>query len=212
MRFDRRNVGRHFILMLGWSFRIICIAFGLCRMGMSIFRDGGMRSKSIFLAKYRRGNIVRSAGALRRERGIWQRRFWEHTIRDERDYAAHVDYIHFNPVKHGLVECAADWPFSSFHRAVAKGLYPREWVFSGPGIGRCGRGLAIIAMEAAMGFTAFCPSYVLLPILRLAKACCSVAVEKIGVASRRVGTRGALASPPKFYLGTKVRDRRPAKL
>jgi putative transposase len=80
--------------------------------------------------------------ALRRERGIWQRRFWEHTIRDEGDYAAHVYYIHFNPVKHGLVECAADWPFSSFHRAVAQGIYPREWAYSGPGLGDAGKAWA----------------------------------------------------------------------
>ncbi len=63
----------------------------------------------------------------RGERAIWQRRYWEHTIRDERDYAAHVDYIHFNPVKHGLASEPAAWPFSSFHRAVANGRYPRRW-------------------------------------------------------------------------------------
>ncbi len=63
----------------------------------------------------------------RGERGIWQRRFWEHTIRDERDYASHMDYVHFNPVKHGLVARAADWPYSSFHRCVAAGLYPADW-------------------------------------------------------------------------------------
>jgi len=65
---------------------------------------------------------------LRGERGIWQRRFWEHTIRDDRDYAVHMDYIHFNPVKHGLVHCVADWPLSSFHRCVASGLYPSDWL------------------------------------------------------------------------------------
>ena len=63
----------------------------------------------------------------RGERGIWQRRYWEHTIRDDRDYAAHVDYIHFNPVKHGLVDVVSAWRFSSFHRAVAAGLYPSAW-------------------------------------------------------------------------------------
>ena len=61
------------------------------------------------------------------ERGIWQRRFWEHTIRDERDYAAHVDYVHINPVKHGLVSAARAWPYSSFHRFVEKGLLPGDW-------------------------------------------------------------------------------------
>ncbi len=70
----------------------------------------------------------RSAARLRKgERGIWQRRFWEHTIRDDRDYAAHMDYVHFNPVKHGLAARAADWPYSSFHRCVARGLYPEDW-------------------------------------------------------------------------------------
>jgi putative transposase len=61
------------------------------------------------------------------ERGIWQRRFWEHTIRDDGDFARHLDYTHFNPVKHGYVECVQDWPFSSFHRMVRLGLYPPEW-------------------------------------------------------------------------------------
>jgi putative transposase len=67
----------------------------------------------------------------RGERGIWQRRYWEHTTRDDRDYAAHMDYTHFNPVKHGFVENAADWPFSSFRRCVAGGLYPEGWLGGG---------------------------------------------------------------------------------
>jgi putative transposase len=57
----------------------------------------------------------------RGERGIWQRRYWEHTIRDDRDFAAHLDYTHFNPIKHGLVRHPADWPGSSFRRCVAQG-------------------------------------------------------------------------------------------
>lgn len=61
------------------------------------------------------------------ERGIWQQRFWEHTIRNDNDYARHMDYIHFNPVKHGLVEQVKDWPYSSFHRAVADGIYSADW-------------------------------------------------------------------------------------
>ena len=70
----------------------------------------------------------RSAARVRRgERGVWQRRFWEHTVRDEADYAAHMDYTHFNPVKHGLVTSPADWPFSSFRRCVRQGLYPADW-------------------------------------------------------------------------------------
>jgi len=61
------------------------------------------------------------------ERGVWQRRFWEHAIRDEQDYARHVDYIHYNPVKHGYVTRAADWPHSTFHRYVARGDYASDW-------------------------------------------------------------------------------------
>jgi len=63
----------------------------------------------------------------RRESSIWQRRFWEHAIRDDRDYNAHVDYMHYNPVKHGLVGVVRDWPFSSFHRWVRTGAYPLDW-------------------------------------------------------------------------------------
>jgi putative transposase len=61
------------------------------------------------------------------ERSLWQRRFWEHTTRDEGDFARHVDYIHFNPVKHGLVTRVRDWPYSSFHRYVRVGLLPDHW-------------------------------------------------------------------------------------
>jgi putative transposase len=63
----------------------------------------------------------------RGERGIWQRRYREHTIRDDRDFAAHMDDTHFNPMKHGLVEHPADWPHSSFRRCVDGGLYPDGW-------------------------------------------------------------------------------------
>jgi putative transposase len=64
------------------------------------------------------------------ERGIWQRRFWEHAIRDDADHAAHVDYVHFNPVKHGLVAPAAEWPYSTFKSCVHRGLYPLDWIAS----------------------------------------------------------------------------------
>jgi putative transposase len=63
----------------------------------------------------------------RGEPGIWQRRYWEHTIRDDRDFAAQMDYTHFNPVKHGLVAHPADWPHSSFRWCVDGGLYPDGW-------------------------------------------------------------------------------------
>jgi putative transposase len=63
----------------------------------------------------------------RRERGIWQRRYWEHLIRDEADYQAHMDYVHINPVKHGLVKRVKDWPYSTFHRLVEQGIYSKDW-------------------------------------------------------------------------------------
>lgn len=66
----------------------------------------------------------------RGERGIWQRRFWEHLIKDEADYRAHMDYVHINPVKHGLVKQVADWPYSTFHRLVGEGVYPKDWAGS----------------------------------------------------------------------------------
>lgn len=62
-----------------------------------------------------------------RESTIWQRRFWEHHVRDEQDYRNHVDYLHYNPVKHGLVEHVEAWPYSTFHRYVEKGVYPKDW-------------------------------------------------------------------------------------
>ncbi|HBO3969014.1 TPA: transposase [Pseudomonas aeruginosa] len=63
----------------------------------------------------------------RGQRAIWQQRYWEHLIRNDTDYRRHFDYIHLNPVKHGLVTAVKDWPFSTFHRAVAEGLYPEDW-------------------------------------------------------------------------------------
>jgi putative transposase len=63
----------------------------------------------------------------RREKGIWQRRYWEHLIRNDTDLTRHVDYIHFNPVKHGLVTRVTDWPHSSFHRYVERGDLPADW-------------------------------------------------------------------------------------
>ena len=63
----------------------------------------------------------------KREKGLWQRRYWEHVIRDENDLARHIDYVHFNPVKHGYVARVRDWPHSSFHQYVARGELPDDW-------------------------------------------------------------------------------------
>jgi putative transposase len=74
------------------------------------------------------GDAPRSASKVaKREKGIWQRRYWEHAIRDDADLARHIDYVHFNPVKHGHVTGVCDWPYSSFSRYVSRGLLPRDW-------------------------------------------------------------------------------------
>jgi putative transposase len=84
--------------------------------------------KSGFSHNLPRGERISASRAARGERGIWQRRYWEHTLRDENDFARHlVDYIHFNPVKHGHAVRVRDWPYSSFRRWVHLGAYPLDW-------------------------------------------------------------------------------------
>lgn len=78
-------------------------------------------------AGYSRNSGLPHTSATRRDSGLWQPRFWEHRIRDARDYATHMDYAHYNPVRHGYVTRVKDWPYSSFHRAVREGLYPLDW-------------------------------------------------------------------------------------
>ena len=76
-------------------------------------------------AKYKR---QRSLSRLKKqEQAIWQRRFWEHQVRDEADFLRHLDYIHYNPVGHQLVESPGDWPYSSFGRYVSRGWYSEDW-------------------------------------------------------------------------------------
>lgn len=91
-----------------------------------------MRLIKTYVTKHYRQElgIDRRVSAARQRRGesnLWQRRFWEHLIRDERDYALHCDYIHINPVKHGLCDVPQDWAFSSIHRLIAQGVYPPNW-------------------------------------------------------------------------------------
>ena len=71
--------------------------------------------------------MTTASRARKKEQRIWQRRFWEHLIRDDQDFIRHVEYIHYNPVKHGLVKAPKDWPYSSFHRYVSDGVYDLEW-------------------------------------------------------------------------------------
>jgi len=86
--------------------------------------------KAGFSRRIASGERVRASRATQGERGIWQRRFWEHQIRDERDLERHVNYIHFNPVKHGHVRRPSDWPHSSIHRAIRAGELPVDWAAS----------------------------------------------------------------------------------
>jgi len=70
---------------------------------------------------------INESSARRGESYIWQRRFWDHLIRDDLDFQSHLDYLHWNPVKHGYVKRVIDWPYSTFHRLVNQGLYPPDW-------------------------------------------------------------------------------------
>lgn len=87
--------------------------------------------KGRFSRRIAKNEYVTPSRAGKRERGIWQRRFWEHWIRDEVDLERHVDYIHYNPVKHGLVDKVVDRPYSSFHRFVQRGWLSEDWGCSG---------------------------------------------------------------------------------
>ena len=89
------------------------------------------RLKTLFTkslpANQRPAAILPKSWRKRRESGVWQRRFWEHTLRDEEDFQRHLDYIHYNPVKHGYARCPHSWTSSSFHQWVAKGGYDLSW-------------------------------------------------------------------------------------
>jgi len=71
-------------------------------------------------------NVSKSKQRYRR-RGVWQQRFWEHTLRDQEDYNRHFDYLHYNPIKHEVVKHLLDYPYSSFHRYVKQGVYDKNW-------------------------------------------------------------------------------------
>ncbi len=83
--------------------------------------------KLLFSKSLPRTERLSATRQRRGERGIWQRRYWEHTIVSERDYAQHIDYIHVNPLKHGYVKRVCDWPYSTFHRYVADGILLVDW-------------------------------------------------------------------------------------
>ncbi|MDO5624816.1 MAG: transposase [Pseudomonadota bacterium] len=87
--------------------------------------------KSKFSAAIPKAEFISPSRQAKGERGIWQRRYWEHQIRDEEDFARHVDYIHYNPVKHGWAKTPGAWPYSSFHRYVREGRLPADWAAGG---------------------------------------------------------------------------------
>ena len=86
-----------------------------------------MLIKAGFSRSIPRGERIRASRRRKGERGIWQRRFWERVMTDESDLRNHMDYVHINPVKHGHVVRASDWPYSSIHRYIGLGLMPLDW-------------------------------------------------------------------------------------
>lgn len=93
-----------------------------------------------YLEKIGPGKERNRSRQMRNEAAIWQRRFWEHTIQDDQDLAAHLDYIHYNPVKHGYVNRPADWNWSSFLRYVRQGNYELDWGEGGKEMENISRG------------------------------------------------------------------------
>jgi putative transposase len=93
--------------------------------------------KKYFGDEYNDGSQPQSlsnAGRARHERAIWQRRFWEHRIRNQDDLEKHIHYIHYNPIKHGYVTNVADWKWSSYHSFQKKGFYDKDWCNTEPKI------------------------------------------------------------------------------
>ena len=90
-----------------------------------------MLIKARFSREYKPGSDVEEhisdSRARKRERDVWQRRFWEHAIRNDEDLSKHIDYIHFNPIKHGVVKRLSDWKWSSFHEFIDGGYYDKNW-------------------------------------------------------------------------------------
>ncbi len=87
--------------------------------------------KGHFSRNIEKGEEISESRTKRRERGLWQRRFWAHLITNQDDYNRHMDYIHFNPVKHELVKRVVEWPHSSFHKFAEHGIYTNDWGYSG---------------------------------------------------------------------------------
>jgi len=94
--------------------------------------------KAGFSRQVEKGERINSSRAGKRERELWQRRYREHQIRDKNDLARHVDYIHFNPVKHGWAARPVDWPHSTVHGSIERGMMSRDWGGNGAADGDYG--------------------------------------------------------------------------
>jgi putative transposase len=127
-----------------WPFTVVAIvllpnhlhAVWSLPVGDSDYSLRWRRIKNEFTSSYLASGGVETSQTKSRvrrgERGVWQRRFWEHMCRDEADLARCVDYIHWNPKKHGLVRSINQWPWSTFHRYVREGEYGADWGGSDP--------------------------------------------------------------------------------
>ncbi|MDP2104725.1 MAG: hypothetical protein Q8J76_01930, partial [Desulfobulbaceae bacterium] len=85
------------------------------------------RTSKALKGSYYNDCLMTDSKTSRRELTFWQRRYWEHRIRDDRDFERHIDYIHYNPVKHGYSQAPSEWEYSSFHRYVRNGIYQANW-------------------------------------------------------------------------------------
>ena len=95
--------------------------------GDSDYAKRWMLIKSNFSRSIPKNELINNSRMSKRERGIWQRRYWEHTIRDDNDLQNHINYIHYNPVKHGHVDNPTDWPHSTIHHFIETGRLEPNW-------------------------------------------------------------------------------------
>jgi putative transposase len=128
-----RNAWRRVSLQLPFQTVAVCVLPELIHAvwtlppGDSNYPERWRRIKHDFSIGLPVSEKLSSSQHFKHEKGIWQRRFWEHFIRDEDDFERVINYIYFNPVKHGWCESVKDWRYSSFHRDVAAGLFPQSW-------------------------------------------------------------------------------------
>jgi putative transposase len=121
------RVGIHLQFSRWWYYPNICHTIWRLPSGDADYPLRWSLLKAGFSRRLGKVESIRASRQAKRERGIWQRRFWEHQIRDEADLSRHVDYIHYNPVKHGWVARAAEWPHSTLHKYIERGMASADW-------------------------------------------------------------------------------------